>query len=62
MSDDDYLTGRKVYLVVDERLGPVQGTTDRERAYEYAANTGQVVAVLDVATDNSEGGAGDDTR
>lgn len=42
-----------VYLVVDPQGGPVQ-SFPRERAYEYARNTGGVVAKLTVYTDNPE--------
>lgn len=50
---DEYLTGRHVYLVVDPAGGPVQAFP-RGRAFEYAANTGSVVARADVVTLNAE--------
>lgn len=51
--------GRRIYLVVDPRGGPVVGFADRDRAYELARNTGQWVTVLptfsDANPDESEG-------
>lgn len=49
----DFVTRRSVYLVVDPRGGPVQSFL-RERAYEYARNTGGLVTVLPVYVDNPE--------
>lgn len=42
-----------VYLVVDPEGGPVR-SFPRDRAYEYARNTGGVVAKLTVYTDTPE--------
>lgn len=46
-------TGERVYLVIDPRGGAVQ-SFPRERAYEYASNTGSVVARVDVVSDKPE--------
>lgn len=42
-----------VYLVIDPRGGPVQ-SFPRERAYEYARNTGSIVARVEVVSDRPE--------
>lgn len=42
-------TGERVYLVIDPEVGPVK-SFPRERAYQYAANTGSIVARADVVS------------
>lgn len=41
----------RIYLVTDPRGGPVQ-SFPRERAFDYARNTGHVVARVDTVTDH----------
>ncbi len=51
----DYaIPDRWVYLVVNPEGGKVHGTADRDRAYELARNTGQLVTKLPVDTDRAE--------
>ncbi len=49
----DYQTRDHVYLVIDPTGGPVR-SFPRERAYEYARNTGSVVARVGVVSDRPE--------
>jgi len=49
----DFATGDNVYIVVDPAGGPVR-SFPRERAFEYARNTGGLVARLPVVSDRPE--------
>ncbi len=52
-ADDYTIPSTWIYLVVDPRGGPVQ-SFPRERAYEYAANTGGVVARVPAVSNNRD--------
>ncbi len=52
-TEDYTIPSTWIYLVVDPRGGPVQ-SFPRERAYEYAANTGCVVARLPAVSNNRD--------
>jgi hypothetical protein len=55
MDEYDYaVPDRWVYLVVVPTGGTVHGTADRDRAYELAHNTGQLVTKAPVYTDRME--------